>query len=421
MNNSWSSLVRAFVTLFLWIYAGILWFVWFAAGHLPENAVLIRIGTSFISDLIWIPFGYFVWAGISIIVLKWLTGGRPALSIGPGLVIPACFLVCFTGMAFRLLFAPLAIASVIVLIFFLYKRTMAFFLTRVIPYALIATAVVLYYGHQLVPSATDVPAEDTFSIMTFNILGNAASESRDDTIDIIRRENPDIVCCTEYNPQTDPEAFHKKLSRFYPYMATNRTKNTWRTGEIILSRYPVEFKHGPETTSSNEISAVLLFHNTEIRLVNLHLTRVGQHGVTDSLDSFYAKAVKVTEFEVVNDRKKMIQATKLLTDIAGETRPTIICGDFNDTPNGRVYRLFARRYTDAFALKGWGLGDTFGQATIRTEFSDSPLLRLCARDIIRIDHIFVSDDVEVISSHVVEDANGSDHKPVVAVVRVGGM
>jgi len=121
-----------------------------------------------------------------------------------------------------------------------------------------------------------------------------------------------------------------------------------------------------------------------------------------------------------NEAKSMLDYIKLFED------PTIICGDLNDTPNSRVYYLFSPRYVNAFSAAGWGFGDTFGELWIMKKLfvllhrneRVIPFLFAFARDIMRIDHIFVSKDIEIIDSHAVKKAAGSDHKPVTAILRL---
>jgi len=77
---------------------------------------------------------------------------------------------------------------------------------------------------------------------------------------------------------------------------------------------------------------------------------------------------------------------------------------------------------NAFSRKGWGLGATFGAEYLRERFAPKAgsLLARLVRDVLRIDHIFVTPGLDVVSARVVGEAPGSDHKPLVVVVRVGG-
>ena len=79
-----------------------------------------------------------------------------------------------------------------------------------------------------------------------------------------------------------------------------------------------------------------------------------------------------------------------------ETRPFIVCGDFNATPHNWAYRRISHGLTDAFRRRGRGFGGTY--------HARLPLLR--------IDHVLVSPDWRVDAAAVVS-AGFSDHRPMV--------
>lgn len=107
-------------------------------------------------------------------------------------------------------------------------------------------------------------------------------------------------------------------------------------------------------------------------------------------------------------RERRAQAGALLGgDWVERCRPPYaVVGDLNSVPRGFVYRSFAARLRDAH------LAGTQGKPTA-TFPSRRPLLR--------IDHIFVSDDIEVSGAAVVRSplaSVASDHLPLVARLRI---
>lgn len=107
-------------------------------------------------------------------------------------------------------------------------------------------------------------------------------------------------------------------------------------------------------------------------------------------------------------RERRAQAAALLgSDWVGRCRPPYaVLGDLNSLPRGSVYRSFTARLRDAH------LAGTRGRPQ-PTFPSRRPLLR--------IDHIFVSSDVEVASAAVVRSPlarAASDHLPLVARLRI---
>ena len=119
-------------------------------------------------------------------------------------------------------------------------------------------------------------------------------------------------------------------------------------------------------------------------------------------------------FQVINThfglsrRERRAQAAALLGDNWAERcrPPYAVVGDLNSLPGGAVYRSFAARLSDAHRA---GAG---GKPT-PTFPSRRPTLR--------IDHIFVSDDIEVASAKVMRSdltRIASDHLPLIAHLRI---
>lgn len=424
-TSSFNLLRTVIFSVLLWLYAGVLLFVWFFARLASEDAVIIGIGLSFFSDLAWIPLGLAVWTGAFAWFVR-ITTGKTRKSdfyiIHSAAIIAAVVLVIiFPDTAFRFLFIPL-IVSVVRLLTGLYKRRDVFILYLLtVPLLIIISTAIAYYGRQMVPSIAGQRKTD-ITVMTYNIQGDSDIQNRMKVIETIRREQPDIVCCTEYGQWKDHEIFTGKLADIYPYIISNRDEKSWRYGELILSRYPVTYKYIADLDHFNVMFAESIIRGREVNLVNVHLPRVGNliNDIKDSTFTIMENLHAVLEIETLQDIRKFRETQLIFNYIAKFHDPTIICGDLNDTPNCRVYHMFADRYCSAFSSKGWGLGDTFGESWIREKTEHLPLAALFARDFIRIDHIFVSEHFDVISSRVVKNAHGSDHKPLIAVVRLNG-
>lgn len=124
-----------------------------------------------------------------------------------------------------------------------------------------------------------------------------------------------------------------------------------------------------------------------------------------------------TEVNVINThlglrrRERWMQAEMLLGDewLGSEAcqAPLVLTGDFNSFPQGRVYGLLSRRLRDAHLI---GSTMTRPSATFPTQWP-----------VFRIDHMFVSDDVEVVFAGTHRSgtsALASDHLPLVADLRL---
>lgn len=107
-------------------------------------------------------------------------------------------------------------------------------------------------------------------------------------------------------------------------------------------------------------------------------------------------------------RERRAQAVALLGgDWIERCRPPYaVVGDLNSLPGGSVYRCFAARLRDAHVAG--------------TQDRPAPTFP-SRRPLLRIDHIFVSDDIEVTGAAVVRSpltSAASDHLPLIARLRI---
>lgn len=90
------------------------------------------------------------------------------------------------------------------------------------------------------------------------------------------------------------------------------------------------------------------------------------------------------------------------------TQPTILSGDFNATASHAQFRsVLDAGWTDAAAVKGCGTDLTW------------PVNRGTGVTLLRLDHVLVNDRVQVLGVRE-GDANNSDHRPVIATLRLRG-
>jgi endonuclease/exonuclease/phosphatase family metal-dependent hydrolase len=88
--------------------------------------------------------------------------------------------------------------------------------------------------------------------------------------------------------------------------------------------------------------------------------------------------------------------------------PIILGGDFNTNDQSQTYRLVNQYLRNSHWEVGCGFGFTY--PTPESIFGmDLPIPAL-----IRIDHIFYSDDFIAIRARTLTDSGGSDHYPVMA-------
>jgi endonuclease/exonuclease/phosphatase (EEP) superfamily protein YafD len=107
-----------------------------------------------------------------------------------------------------------------------------------------------------------------------------------------------------------------------------------------------------------------------------------------------------------NHAGRVAQARALAAVLRTSAHPLVLGGDLNaPDASATIQALVAIGLRDAFATAGRGWGHTYGH-TLRPRFS-----------FLRIDHVLVSDDVEVVRAFT-GGKEASDHRPVIADLRL---
>lgn len=241
--------------------------------------------------------------------------------------------------------------------------------------------------------------KNTLNVLSYNVRLFNAYEKNPETdaskiiSEILTKENPDVVFVQEYYKpnKIDFSAF--------PYKYVHFKSEKAKLGHAFFSKYPLvntgafDF----EETYNNTLYADVVKGTDTIRIYNVHLQSLGiiprvsflQDSDNEKLRKRVSKA-----FE-----KQQGQVEAILEHKQKTKHPVIICGDFNNTPFSFSYRKLKDGMQDAFRERGNGLGTTF-------KFEKFPM---------RIDYIFASEGLEVISFESMEKTF-SDHYPVRATV-----
>lgn len=265
------------------------------------------------------------------------------------------------------------------------------------------------------------PGDDDLTVMTFNVprwWGYHMPEKTAQMAEFMRAVDPDLVALQEA-----PIAFYpdEPQLRAAPYVAVLYDSLDYRTigpdvsgatytPQPILSRLELieqeqeRLRRDPADSLDTAITRTRMrWQGREFIAYNLHLRTFGEkkpwqeedlpmvrrHRLIPYLRQ-YRNAYGVRAWEM-GEIRKMIE---------GEDLPVIVFGDLNSTPHNWVYGQMAEILRDVFRVAGDGWGMTYHT---RLPFA-------------RIDHIFVSDEWEIVDADVV-DAYLSDHLPVVAKLR----
>jgi endonuclease/exonuclease/phosphatase (EEP) superfamily protein YafD len=277
----------------------------------------------------------------------------------------------------------------------------------------------LHYKIQLIPKLPFIqsPGDSTLSILTYNIKTYQPVKNQLKCVQFIKKSNADLVFVQEMDANLR-KLIELHLSAYYPYQLW-ADKSFDYTGGLILSRVPfissTNIQMGTTFSSglSNLNHATIRFQDQEINLFNCHLFH-GAHLFLDLVRQEKNRLTRWQKFLEASQRHRG-EALQLAGQTSGCNTPIILVGDFNNTPNSHVYRLFSHSMHNAFEKAGWGLGTTYGYDSVLSIVPKK--LHFLIFDFLRIDHIFCSSHFNILSAQVFS-VDGSDHRPMLIKVRL---
>lgn len=211
----------------------------------------------------------------------------------------------------------------------------------------------------------------SLTVMSYNVLGR--NRDYDAMAEVLRVSPADIVLLQEIGNAA--ELLNRLQSLYYgsPVHAVAERNRAL----LIISRYPL--------TSLEPLKSIqrAVVHTDcgDIYLWNLHGPK---------------------PFEDVSSRDRTVEM--LVADMQARQVPSIAAGDFNMTERSAAYQYFRQHFGNAHEKAGFGLGATF-PAPGRNLGRFLPAM-------IRIDHVFYSNDLTAVHTEVLSEAGGSDHYPV---------
>lgn len=248
-------------------------------------------------------------------------------------------------------------------------------------------------------------------IMTYNIAGGRDYTSPDAKkpfhpeacVSVIRKIAPDICGLNEVDYKL-PRSGRMKLAEYIGnelgYESRFAPAVTWGPGTYgngFVSRHPiVEFEIFPIQDPEDKSEPVY------------YEPRVILHAAVDFSGTI--ADIYVSHFGLAKTEQE--SAVKTLVGILKEaSRPTILMGDFNVTPDNPVLDPIRALMTDTF--------DVFPDKNASTIFTfpSSPEADSNPNANRKIDYIFVSNDIRVNSVEVPETRE-SDHKPYIANIEL---
>jgi endonuclease/exonuclease/phosphatase (EEP) superfamily protein YafD len=249
-----------------------------------------------------------------------------------------------------------------------------------------------------IPLRVPVAEDDGLRIVSCNV--QRYQPDFDSVLREITARKPDIVVLQEAL-WTDP-----RLERTFPGWHSIQEDEYW-----IGSRFPIKrlgLCHSKPFERTQGLSVEVDTPRGPFVLHDVHLTtarwgfgELSVHSVIDgSGPTFLSKYTQRRRDEAHECRADV--------DQNGGKRPAIVVGDFNTPTVSDIYRETWRGFANAFDEAGWGFGYTAPVSEHRHWFDDVPW--------VRIDHI-LADNHWTVASCGVGEGNGSDHRPIWAVIK----
>jgi vancomycin resistance protein VanJ len=247
--------------------------------------------------------------------------------------------------------------------------------------AVIVALHVPYFAPREPPAPAAGP---TLTVLSFNTWSRNADAER--IARVILEARPDVVLLQEIPPRV----FARLVEVLRAQDARHPVHFAYE-GEIqqgVVSRYRVESRARLEE-KGNAQQVVLHSPAGPVTVFNVHALRSGGW------------------------RRRYGQIAALLEeDVLPARGPVILGGDFNANEHTALYRLLSQRLQTAHERAGSGFGFTWPAMGAR------PFGLTVPPPMVRIDHLFFSAHFVALRAETLEDAGGSDHRPVLAVLRL---
>ena len=265
---------------------------------------------------------------------------------------------------------------------------------------------------------------DGLKIMSWNVHGLGLFEKPVDKdmpekiFNLVEEQQPDVFCMIEY--YTNSDGSNKKASEYfenagykeYRFMYDNNFGRKIYIGNAVFSKYPLSNFEEIQIDQYIKMMRcdVTLPDEKKIRLFVVHLQSFLLRDKEKAMIEEIKSGPEKLEENKKNSKKfidkmhnaylkRAPQAILARAEIDKSPYPAILCGDFNDVPCSYTYTTMKGNLTDAFVVKGKGLGRTYNLI--------SPTLR--------IDYIFYNDTVlNLLGYETISTPKLSDHNPVIA-------
>lgn len=318
---------------------------------------------------------------------------------------------------FGLTYPFLLLINALFIVYWLFRKPKFALISTII--VLLGASFVLRYIGFRESTAIEVPksSQNFLRVMTYNVHFfkpyNQKNDiaTRDQILDIIRKEQPDVICFQEFFTRQKGEYNFNKLLKDilhtqYSFFKSDGINNYEAYGMATFSKFPIlksadiPFKNATE--GNEAMYSDIQYKDTIVRVYNVHL----QSFNFKPEDYKYMKSIQEIDPDVKSSRRIGSRLKSAIIKRSGQAKvvkqhslacknPFIIAGDFNDTPISYAVSTISDGLNNSFKLKGSGLGVTYN--------GDFPNFQ--------IDYILTSKDFSVMNYQIVKKKL-SDHYAV---------
>lgn len=261
-------------------------------------------------------------------------------------------------------------------------------------------------------------SESFLRVMTYNVHNFKQFGDKNDKLtkelilDIIRNEQPDVICFQEFFSRKRGEYNFRKLilqilETEHYYFKPSTDNGYEAIGMAIFSKFPIVNKGNIQFTKKmnwNEaVYADIKKGDKTFRIYNVHFQSISFQPedyrylkkVTSKIETDVESSKKIGSRLKQAFIKRSNQARMLKEHTKKSPLPYIIAGDFNDTPISYTVKTISRGMNNSFREMGSGFGVTYNGAFPNFQ----------------IDYIFTSPEFTV-KNYLIINKKLSDHYPV---------
>ncbi len=256
----------------------------------------------------------------------------------------------------------------------------------------------------------------SYNIRLFNFYESGEKNTHSKMLQLLRKEDPGILCLQEYFVKGDPAAGERKLreglgGKRYTHFKLIKGGTASRYGIATISQYPIIYRGDvvhPGSSSLTIFSDIVVDTDT-FRVYNNHLQSFRLRRVEGTLLNEIAGEENGSSMDNISGiykslmqgfANRALQVDRVRRHMESSPYPVIVAGDFNDTPVSYTYRVMRRGLNDAFVEAGYGAGFTY-----RGKYPPN-----------RIDYVLYSDGIECTDFDIIK-VRYSDHYPIIAYFR----